>query len=82
MKPSERLAEIEKWPLDNATEENVKWLIDRVRKLTAELMNHTGHYEGEDCWYSCPASGECCDENADTECNCGAEDARRVLEDE
>jgi len=28
----------------------------------------------EDCWYSCPLSGECCnDHDAGTACNCGAD---------
>ena len=33
------------------------------------------HYVCEDdCWYSCPKSGECCDDTADqTKCNCGAD---------
>ncbi len=26
-----------------------------------------------DCWYSCPKSGYCCDENKVDKCNCGAE---------
>ena len=36
----------------------------------------------EDCWYSCPKSGECCDvtRNVD-ECNCGA-DAENALRQE
>ena len=25
----------------------------------------------EDCWYSCPASGECCRNSAGTACDCG-----------
>lgn len=32
------------------------------------------HLIVEDCWYSCPKSGECCDERQDpTMCNCGAD---------
>lgn len=27
----------------------------------------------DDCWYSCPKSGECCNEGAGDECNCGAD---------
>ena len=27
-----------------------------------------------DCWYSCPKSGECCDDSRDkTKCDCGAD---------
>ena len=29
------------------------------------------HRECEDCWYSCPKSGECCDDRQE-DCNCGA----------
>ena len=32
------------------------------------------HYVCDDCFYSCPKSGECCDDTADqTKCNCGAD---------
>lgn len=35
----------------------------------------------EDCWYSCPKSGECCDPDADkTKCNCGADAANDKLD--
>jgi len=27
----------------------------------------------EDCWYSCPMSGKCCNDDAPKVCNCGAE---------
>ena len=37
-----------------------------------ESMKRSHHINDEDCWYSCPASGECCnDENEG--CNCGAD---------
>lgn len=43
-------------------------LIEALRELRIK------HYvNDEDCWYSCPASGECCNENAGSECNCGAD---------
>ena len=28
---------------------------------------------GGDCWFSCPASGECCNDNLDGKCDCGAD---------
>lgn len=32
------------------------------------------HDECEDCWYSCPKSGECCNDALDEDwCNCGAD---------
>lgn len=32
------------------------------------------HLEAEDCWYSCPKSGECCNDDLPTTlCNCGAD---------
>ena len=31
------------------------------------------HYVCEDCFYSCPKSGECCNEEADGKCWCGAD---------
>lgn len=44
--------------------------IGELRLLLAESKR--AHYVCEDCWYSCPKSGECCDERQ-VECNCGAE---------
>lgn len=33
------------------------------------------HLVVEDCWYSCPKSGESCNENAPEDlCTCGADD--------
>lgn len=31
------------------------------------------HLVVEDCWYSCPKSGECCNDGAGSECDCGAD---------
>lgn len=39
----------------------------------------TAHYESEDCWYSCPKSGECCKDNDEDECNCGADRQNSVV---
>lgn len=40
------------------------------------------HYICEDCFYSCPKSGECCnDSERDGPCNCGA-DRRNSIVDE
>ena len=46
-------------------------LIERLRKPVS-------HLECEDCWYSCPKSGKCCNDNEGPECNCGA-DAENAL---
>jgi len=42
-------------------------LIKELEKLRRE------HLVVEDCWYSCPASGECCDDRTQEECRCGAD---------
>lgn len=42
---------------------------EQLRALLLESKRK--HYVCEDCWYSCPESGECCDER-EKECNCGA----------
>ena len=34
----------------------------------------------EDCWYSCPESGECCNQYEGTGCNCGADDHNEILD--
>lgn len=38
-----------------------------------ELLRRHHHVEDQDCWYSCPKSGQCCNNGAGTECNCGAD---------
>lgn len=62
-----------------STEEQ-RWLYPKdftIQRLRAalEAAKRTHHVCVEDCWYSCPKSGECCN---DTEpegiCNCGADD--------
>lgn len=34
----------------------------------------------EDCWYSCPASGECCNDNSSGKCNCGAYEDNAIID--
>lgn len=35
----------------------------------------------EDCWYSCPKSGECCNEALPKDyCNCGADEYNKILD--
>jgi hypothetical protein len=31
------------------------------------------HGTCDDCFYSCPMSDECCDDEAERKCNCGAD---------
>ena len=38
------------------------------------------HLECEDCWYSCPKSGECCNAEAGKECNCGADRVNAIID--
>lgn len=39
------------------------------------------HLVVEDCWYSCPKSGECCNDNyADSECWCGADKHNALID--
>ena len=50
----------------------------RCRVAVALLQRLTGHYECDDCWYSC--STICCDENRKSdECDCGAQRVADVL---
>lgn len=42
---------------------------------------HREHFvNDEDCWYSCPASGQCCNDELGNECNCGANERNAVLD--
>ncbi len=34
----------------------------------------------EDCWYSCPKSGRCCDDSAGTECTCSADRINAIID--
>jgi len=44
--------------------------------------NRREHDVVDDCWYSCPKSGECCNDMADpTECLCGADDYNALVDD-
>ena len=64
-----------------ATVDNVKDMAQELldaRQKTELLRNFllsqkgTEHYECEDCWYSCPKSGECCDDRLGKDvCTCG-----------
>lgn len=47
---------------------------DFVHLLASLELLRRRHDECEDCWYSCPKSGECCNDDLDPEkCNCGAD---------
>lgn len=37
------------------------------------------HRECEDCWYSCPKSGDYCRDDGDTKCDCGKDQADALL---
>ncbi len=47
-------------------------------ELLALCRSQEYHYDCADCWYSCPKSGQCCNDTAGDECNCGYD--RRVKE--
>jgi hypothetical protein len=46
--------------------------IERLRALLLESKR--SHVVCEDCWYSCPASGECCKPDHGGKCDCGADE--------
>ena len=52
---------------------------DLVAALEASKRKH--FILEEDCWYSCPKSGQCCNDDADeTRCNCGADRDNAVID--
>lgn len=63
-------------------QEDVDWLIrelEAARKaLKAAKISHLV-LEG-DPWYSCPVSGECANDAAGKECNCGADAHNKAIE--
>jgi hypothetical protein len=38
------------------------------------------HLVCDDSWYSCPASGDCSNESASTECACGADRTNKIID--
>jgi len=53
---------------------NTKQIIEFLESLKQQ------HYiNDEDCWYSCPKSGECCDHYI-SGCNCGADDHNKKID--
>ena len=51
-----------------------KTLIEKLEALKQE------HDTCEDCWYSCPMSGECCRDTIDALCTCGAQSINEKIE--
>ena len=47
-------------------------------ELLAVCRSQEYHYDCEDCWYSCPKSGNCCNDTVGDDCTCGYD--RRVKE--
>jgi hypothetical protein len=47
--------------------------VDALRAVLAESKREHLVVDG-DCWYSCPKSGQCCNDSEDKDhCNCGAD---------
>ena len=55
---------------------------DREKLVAALTKLRRSHYVCEDCWYSCPASGECCNDgiNKPGVCTCGANDTNAIID--
>jgi hypothetical protein len=51
--------------------EEIKNKLEKLRRF---------HHTCEDNWYSCPKSGECCDDSQGNDCNCGADWHNKILE--
>ena len=57
--------------------------MDNAMDIIAELekLRRTHLVVEEDCWYSCPKSGECCNSvQNETNCNCGADEHNKILD--
>jgi hypothetical protein len=45
-----------------------------------ELLRQS-HYVCDDCWYSCPKSGQCCNDTSPHDyCNCGADRHNAIID--
>lgn len=66
------------------------WMVEAMQKYSNQQNKELSealtslkifHYvNDEDCWYSCPESGECCD-SSKSGCNCGANDHNKRIDD-
>ena len=54
--------------------------LHKMREAIEKLRVH-GHYECEDCWYSCPKSdGYCREGDVYMECTCGADEQNAIID--
>lgn len=53
----------------------VMYLRDELEKLRLPHLVVDG-----DCWFSCPKSGECCNEESKDVCTCGADEHNAMLD--
>jgi len=51
-----------------------------VRREAVESLRRLHRVVEGDCWYSCPASGECCRDNGSTGCDCGADRHNAIID--
>lgn len=62
-------------------EVNERIKAQRDALLVALREMRLSHYVCDDCWYSCPMSGECCDDRkGNRTCNCGAESHNKLID--
>ena len=56
-------------------------MTDAELDAALEALRRTHHVNDEDCWYSCPQSGECCRDDAPMmSCDCGADAHNAILD--
>ena len=54
--------------------------VDALVSELHRLATREHRLNDEDCWYSCPVTGECCNDGAGDECNCGAVEHNKKIE--
>jgi len=59
----------------DAVREKLATLAANVEKLRRHHLDI-----GEDCWFNCPKSGECCNDGAGDECDCGADEHNKLVD--
>ena len=57
---------------DERSEKELRAVLQRDLLPLLQASRITKHYECEDCYYSCPASEDCCREKG--ECTCGKDE--------
>lgn len=70
--------DIDEWntrPIEDELQARITELEEALKSLRSDK-----HYVCDDCWYSCPKSGECCNDTKGDECDCGTDRRNAIID--